>query len=416
MANTQIVSKMASQLIGSEILKIAAEINALKASGKRIYNFTVGDFDPQYFPVPKLLSDEIKNSLDRQETNYPPSSGIMELRESVAQFYTREFKVPTKASEVLIAGGARPLIYTIFTALVDPGDTVIYPVPSWNNNHYCHLSGAKGIAVTCRAENAFLPVQRDFEPYIKSARLICLNTPLNPAGTNFSKAALLEICEAVVSENKRRVVANEKPLYVMFDHIYWKIAHGATEHHYPLALCPEIKPFMIFVDGLSKYFCATGLRVGWSLVPENLMPSFSSLLGHIGAWAPKPEQMATAKLLNASSAVEDFVRSTKEKLAKRLFGVFEGIQQLKAQGLPVDVIRPQGGIYLSLRILPRQNLDTNEKIRKALLEKVGIAVVPFQAFGLQEDSGWFRLSMGAISEADSLEAVNKLKEFLLTLS
>jgi aspartate aminotransferase len=107
MSHTQIVSKMAANLIGSEVLKIAGEINALKASGKKILNFTVGDFDPKYFPIPDLLSQEIAAALKKQETNYPPSSGITELRESVARFYTQEFKTPTKSSEVLIAGGAR---------------------------------------------------------------------------------------------------------------------------------------------------------------------------------------------------------------------------------------------------------------------------------------------------------------------
>jgi len=408
------VSQMASQLIGSEVLKIAGEIQSLKASGKKILNFTVGDFDPKFFPIPELLTEEIKQSFSKSETNYPPSSGMPELRSAVAEFYTREFKTQTLASEVLIAGGARPLIYTIFTALVDPGDTVLYPVPSWNNNHYCHLSKANGIAINCGAENSFLPTVAQLAPHFKKARLLCLNSPLNPTGTNFSKQSLVEICSLVIEENEARISRNEKPLYLMFDQIYWKLTHGAAQHFFPTALVPKIKPFVIYVDGISKYFCGTGLRVGWSILPESLMSPFSAILGHVGAWAPKPEQIATAKFLNSSANVNAFIDVTREKLLQRLSTMFEGIQELKKLGLPIDAIRPEGGIYLSLQLQSRQKNLTNEALRKLLLEKAGIAVVPFQAFGLPADSGWFRLSMGAVSKEDCIEALKNIRHFLLT--
>jgi aspartate aminotransferase len=408
-------SEMAENLIGSEVLKIASEINALKLAGKKILNFTVGDFDPKFFPIPLILKDGTKSALDAGETNYPPSSGVQLLREAVARFYTREFGYPTESKEVIIAGGARPLIYCIFTSLLDPGDVVLFPVPSWNNNHYSHLSRARTITLNCQAENGFLPTVEDLKPHLNVARLLCLNSPLNPTGTIFKENELKKICEAIVLENIRRQDLKQRPLFVMYDQIYWKVTHNKAKHFQPVQLCPEMKPYTFFVDGISKYFCGTGLRVGWSIVPENMIGPLSSLLGHIGAWAPKPEQIAAANFLEMKNEVDDFVAATLQKLAPRLSKLFEGILGLKNKGLPVDAIRPEGGIYISLQIKAQKKYGSNESLRKALLQQSGIALVPFQAFGLNEESGWFRLSVGAVSEQDCIDAIAKLEEFLLTL-
>src|SRR5439155_10911164 len=117
------------------------------------------------------------------ETNYPPSDGVLKLRERVRDFYRERLQLDVPIESVVIAGGSRPIIYAAYRAVVDPGEKVIYPVPSWNNNHYCHLVGAKGIAVETDPEHGFLPTAKSLQPYLKKARLLSLCTPLNPAGT-----------------------------------------------------------------------------------------------------------------------------------------------------------------------------------------------------------------------------------------
>jgi aspartate aminotransferase len=405
----KLVSEMASSLVGSEILRIAGEINQLKAGGKDITNFTVGDFDPNFFPIPEELKVAIGDALRANHTNYPPSSGIASLRETVAEFYTSSFGIPTRASEVLIAGGARPLIYSIFTTLLDPNDTVVYPVPSWNNNHYTHLARCRGVIVETKPENGFMPTAAELAPHLRDARLLCLNSPLNPCGTVFREKDLREICDLVVEENSRPGRSG-RPLFLMYDQIYWKLTHGDAKHLNPVALCPAIRPYTVFVDGLSKYFCGTGLRVGWSVIPETMIAQFSSVLGHVGAWAPKPEQVATNVFLKDTRATDAFIAEAGLRLQKRLEPLYDGLARFKKQGLPVDAIRPEGGIYLSMKIEPKGR--TNEQIRVQLLQEAGIAVIPFQSFGLKPDSGWFRLSVGAVSEADIANALTKLENFL----
>ena len=129
------VSAMAGQLVGSEILKIAGEIRAMKAKGARISDLTVGDFNPKHFPIPAALMRAIELALAAGETNYPPSNGVLELRHAVQRFYERELGLRYPLESILIASGARPVIYGTFRTVVDPGERVVYPTPSWNNNH-----------------------------------------------------------------------------------------------------------------------------------------------------------------------------------------------------------------------------------------------------------------------------------------
>ncbi|MFP5288215.1 MAG: pyridoxal phosphate-dependent aminotransferase, partial [Thermoanaerobaculia bacterium] len=195
---TSRVSTMASGLIGSVILRIAGEIRALVATGRPVCDLTVGDFNSRYFPIPSQLLAGVHAALERGETNYPPSSGLARLREAVARFYERELGLRYPAESVLVAGGARPLISCIFQTVCDPGDRVVYTVPSWNNDHYVHMVGAVGVPVECRPERRFLPSREDLAGVLPGARLLCLNSPLNPTGTAFEPAVLQEICEEVL--------------------------------------------------------------------------------------------------------------------------------------------------------------------------------------------------------------------------
>src|SRR6266404_1500477 len=193
------LSAMARQLIGSEILKIAAEIRAAVTSGHQIANFTVGDFSSKEFPIPDRLRDGTLKALAAGETNYPPADGVLRLREAVREFWRDRFQMEVPLESIVVAGGSRPVIYAAYRALIEPGDVVVYPVPSWNNNHYCHLVGARGVALETDPEHGFLPTAASLEPHLKTARLIALNTPLNPAGTVLAPEEVKRISEAVAA-------------------------------------------------------------------------------------------------------------------------------------------------------------------------------------------------------------------------
>lgn len=415
------VSQMAETLIGSEILKLAAEINAKIKSGEKVYNMTVGDFNPKIFPIPELLKDEIITAYNDDETNYPPASGISELVISVSQFLSKYEGLEYSTDEILIAGGARPLIYSTFMAILDPHDTVLYPVPSWNNNHYCHLSSCNQIAIETKPENNFMPTVAELRPHIEKAQLLALCSPLNPTGTAFTKQGLSEICELVLEENARRG-SDEKPLYLMYDQMYWVLTHGKTEHVNPVSLIPELKNYTIFIDGISKAFAATGIRLGWGFGPKKVIDKMKSIVGHIGAWAPKPEQVATAKFLKQDEAIGLYLSEFKHEISVRLEKLFKGFMTLKSEGFPVDAIAPQAAIYLTVQFNIKGKLTvggnvigSTSDITAYILNEAKVGLVPFSAFGASMDSTWYRISVGTAKLEDIEQLIINLRDALKKL-
>jgi aspartate aminotransferase len=412
------VSTLARGVVGSEILKIAAEIRTLKARGVSICNLTVGDFDPAYFPIPEDLLEGTRRALAEGHTNYPPSDGVLALREAVVRLYTRELGLTYPVESVLVAAGARPLLYGTYKTLIDPGDVAVYSVPSWNNNHYAYLSGARAVEITVSVASNFFPTLEQLAPHMSVARLILINSPLNPTGTVIDPEELRKITVAVVEENERRKTTGARPLYLVYDQVYRTLTFGAAHHATPVSLVPESAPYVLLLDAASKAFCATGLRVGWGVMPPAIRKRMADILGHVGAWAPKPEQVAMARLLDSPATIDAFERGMKARIQDRLAALYEGFSAMKRDGLPVDMIAPQGAIYLSARFdffgrpFRGKSISTNEEIRHLLLDETGLAVVPFQAFGLKEETGWFRLSIGAVSMADIAEVLPRVRALM----
>lgn len=416
------LSSLAAKLEPSTILRIAGEIRLLQAQGRDICDLTVGDFDPKHFPIPDKLRDGIKAALDTGATNYPPSAGIPALREAVQRFYSRQLGLNYPVDSVLIAAGARPLIYALFRIVVEPGDMVAYPAPCWNYPFYAEILGARGEAMVCAAEDQFQPKPGALAGAIRKARLIAINTPLNPAGTVTPRDAVLRLSEAILGENSERERRGERPVYLMYDHIYWMLSFG-VEHVTPPALLPEMAKYTIFIDGISKAFAATGLRVGWALGPTDVIAKMNTMLMHVGAWAPRPEQTASAAILDDDEAIARYHAIFKPALERRLMALHLGFQALKAEGHAVDSISPTGAIYVSVRVHPFGKkapggavLSTNEDVRKFLLEGAGLGVIPFQAFGVPGDSGWMRISVGAVGEAQVASGLARLGASLRGLS
>ena len=152
--------------------------------------------------------------------------------------------------------------------------------------------------VETSAKTNFLPTAAHLAPHLSQITLIALCSPLNPTGTVFTKEALSEICQLVVQENKQRKKKKTKPLYLLFDQVYWTLTYGETHHVDPVSLNKHMKPYTIYIDGLSKAVAATGVRVGWAMGPSTIISKMTAILGHMGGWSPKPEQVGSARFLN----------------------------------------------------------------------------------------------------------------------
>ena len=412
------LSNLSETLIGSEIVKLGGEIREKIRHGERIYNFTVGDFDPAIFPIPKELEEEIIDAYRKHFTNYPAAEGNLDLREAVTSFIKEMEGLDYGPNEILVASGGRPLIYATFRAICDKGDKIIYAVPSWNNNHYTHFVGGEHVVVEATPENNFMPAANDIRPFIKQATLISLCSPQNPTGTTFRREELEAICDMVLEENIRRG-DNEKKLYVMYDQMYWHLTYGDIKHYDPVSLRPAMREYTIYIDAISKVFASTGVRVGWSMGPSNVMSKMKAILTHIGAWAPMAEQKAVAKFLPQREAIKKYLSHFKSEIEERLRRIYDGLMKLKEKGLAVDAIAPEAAIYLTIKVDLVGKTTTDGKlladqsdVTAYLLNEASLAVVPFYAFGASRNSPWYRLSVGTCNKEEIGEMISKLGEAL----
>eukprot|EP00051_Salpingoeca_urceolata_P021982 m.351705 g.351705 ORF g.351705 m.351705 type:complete len:447 (-) comp19898_c1_seq5:1446-2786(-) len=405
----------------SKIIQLSARIKELQAEGKTVYNLTLGDFSPQYFPMPDRLKELIIQAYKDNLTSYAPASGLLELRESVTKYLERFQHVQYTADEVIVTSGARAGIFLATQALVGPADKIVYAVPSWNTKSYGALTAGVSIVLDASPDNGFMPLPEQLEPHIADASLIALCSPLNPSGTVMSRKTVEAITEMVIAENKRRDTQGRRRLYVLFDMIYWNLTYRG-EFVSPVQVDSRMKEFTICIDGISKCFASTGVRVGWAVGPAHVIGRMKALLGHMGAWAPKPEQWATAKFLCEFDVVEAYLADTRGKVHARLQALAAGIQALKSEGLPCDCIPPAAAMYLTVKfpLVGRHTSDGKaianvEDQSKWLLENASLGIVPFNAFGATTTE-WYRISVGTIDLDDIDLIISDLRTALKTLT
>ncbi|HTO15925.1 MAG TPA: pyridoxal phosphate-dependent aminotransferase [Edaphocola sp.] len=414
------LSKLANSLVGSEIVKLGNDINNKIANGANIYNYTIGDFNSDFFPIPNFLKEEILKAYESGYTNYPPGEGLLSLRESVSSFVKKHQGIDYAINEIQIGCGGRPFIYTIFRTIVDPGDKVIYAIPSWNNNHYTSMCGAVACEIDTTPENNFLPTPESIAPHLADATLLCLCTPQNPTGTVLDKDSLKKICDLVIAENKERG-ADQKKLYVLFDQMYSLLTFKGTEHFHPVQLNPEMKDYTITLDGISKSFAGTGVRVGWGFGPASIISKIKALMSHIGTWAPMAEQVATSIFLNNDEVVQQSLKEQKDKIEERLWKIYEKIENLNKKGLTIEAIAPLAAIYMTIKIdlkgktFKGKTFTNQEEVTQFLIDEVGLALVPFHCFGASTETPWYRVSVGTAKLEDLDIIFNKLEEVLNTL-
>ena len=416
------LSHLAETLIGSEIVKLGGDIREKIRRGEKIYNFTVGDFDPTIFPIPKQLEEEIISAYRQHFTNYPAAEGNLDLREAISHFIKERECLDFTTEEILVGCGGRPLIHALYYTVCDTGDKVIYAAPSWNNNHYTHFVGGEHVVIEARAENNFMPTVDEIRPFIKDATLLSLCSPQNPTGTTFTRHDLEGICDLVLEENATRQ-GHDKKLYVLYDQMYWHLTYGDIQHYNPVSLRPGMKEYTIFIDAISKVFASTGVRVGWALGPARVISKMKAILTHTGAWGPMAEQKALAKFLYQKENIDNYLTRFKNEIELRLRTIYDGLMELKKEGFAVDAIAPQAAIYLTVKMdlrgkrsADQKELITQGDVTDYLLNEAKLAIVPFYAFGAAKSSPWYRLSVGTCKKEEIPEMFVQLKKALQKLS
>jgi aspartate aminotransferase len=169
--------------------------------------------------------------------------------------------------------------------------------------------------------------------------------------------------------------------------------------------------YTVTLDAISKSLTGTGLRLGWMALPPSLAAPVIALIGHMGAWPARPIQKAAAGIYSDFDLLENYFDELDEKIAARMEILKTKLSKMHPM---IEIVQPQGGIYLTVRfnLFEKIGATSNEEIRQWLLNEAGVAVVPFQAFGLEDESGWFRISIGAVGLEDVVASMDRLEAAL----
>jgi aspartate aminotransferase len=402
------LSQMANSMERSQILAIAAEVRTMIADGKQVTPYTIGDFSPEHFEVPPRFIELMHEALDDGQTNYPPAAGLPELRCALADWMKHRFGLDVGAEGIIVGSGARPVLYAAFRLFLEAGDGLAHGVPAWNNHYYVHLNDAVDISLVGTVESRFLPTAAQLKERIAETRVLVLNSPLNPTGTCFTKEELGAICDVILEENARR---DGKPVMLIYDQVYSTMTAPEIKHVHPVQVRPEMFEYTVTLDAVSKSLTGTGLRLGWMALPPSLAAPVIALIGHMGAWPARPIQKAAAGIYSDFDLLENYFDELDEKIAARMEILKTKLSKMHPM---IEIVQPQGGIYLTVRfnLFEKIGATSNEEIRQWLLNEAGVAVVPFQAFGLEDESGWFRISIGAVGLEDVVASMDRLEAAL----
>ncbi|MGC9138857.1 MAG: pyridoxal phosphate-dependent aminotransferase [Thermoplasmata archaeon] len=351
------VSDIVKSVSPSATIKLLYKETELKSKGEKIISFSLGEPD---FSTPEEVLNFACKKMYEGKTHYTPSSGIIELRNRIAEKYKKENKVNVEEKNVIVTP-TKFGIYMSYLTLLNPGDEILIPDPGWVSYvEMAHLVGAKPVFYKLNEEDNFQIDEEDMKKKITDkTRVILINTPSNPTGSILNKNSL-----KIVGD-----LANEKNLFIISDEIYEKIIFEGE--HISIASMDNLFERTVTVNGFSKSHAMTGLRIGYVIADESLIKYMDNVQQHTLTCAPSFSQYAALK------ALDDEVDSKKmvEEFRKRREVIYSGLSKIPY----FNVKKPEATFY----IFPRFDYGGLNSMDMAtfLLEKLKISVVPGIAFG-----------------------------------
>lgn len=391
------VSKMAAAVQPSATLAAAAMARELRAAGKRVYDFSLGEPD---FPTPEHIMAAGIDAMRRGHTHYTPAAGIPELRAAVARSYQKKYGLRYAPEQVLITSGAKPALHNALASLVGPGDEVLIPSPYWvSYSDLVSMTGASFRLVPTSRSDAFKMSPMQLRAALTPrSRVLMLNSPANPTGTVYSRAELEALADVVLESN----------LAVLSDEIYEQLLYDGAEPTCFAMLRPGLPERTITISGASKSYAMTGWRMGCALGPRAIITAMANVQSQeTGCPCSISQYAALAALEGDQSCVE---RMRKEFEARRDL-VCSRLQQMPGVSLAV----PGGAFYAFFDVtahlghtLGGRPVRDSAGFCQALLERAHVNLIPGSAFGAE---GYVRLSFAA-SREELQEGLDRLEQFL----
>ncbi len=360
---------------------MAAKAKEVKASGKTVYDFSLGEPD---FDTPRHIRDAAVAAMNAGHTHYTPSSGIPELRAAVARQYQQRHGLSYSPQQVVISNGAKHALHNVFTALCNPGDEVVIPAPYWvSYAELVKLTGAVPVIVSTRPENDFKLTPAELRAAITprtTILLIC--SPSNPTGGMYDPADLAALADVVL----------EKNLVVVADEIYERLVYGQHRFASFATVRPGLADRTVLVNGCSKAYAMTGWRIGWTISPANVAKAIDNLQSQETS---NPCSVSQYAALAALDGPQQCVDAMLAEFAKRRDFVRERIASLPGLSCSeiggafyafIDIRKHLGRTYGGVRV------DTSAQWCLELLSQQSTALVMGSAFGAE---GYARLSFAA---------------------
>ncbi|MEX2119018.1 MAG: pyridoxal phosphate-dependent aminotransferase [Pirellulales bacterium] len=391
-------SRIVQALEPSATLAMAAKAKQLKANGKTVYDFSVGEPD---FITPRHIREAAAAAMDAGHTHYTPVAGIPELRAAVARQYQQRHGLEYSPQQVVVSNGAKHSLHNVFTALLNPADEVIIPAPYWvSYAELVKLTGARPVIVPTREADDFklrpAQLQAALSP---NSRMLLICSPSNPTGTIYSPDELGQLAE----------VAIERDLLVVADEIYERLVYGTHRFASFATLRPALPQRTVTVNGVSKAYAMTGWRIGWTLSPVEVARSMESLQSqetsnpssisqYAALAALEGPQQCVDEMLAEFSRRRDYVRGRIAQLpavtGPDMGGAFYAFINIQAH-----LGRSYGGVWVG---------DSSQWCLE-LLAQQGVATVMGSAFGAE---GYARISFATSLESlrsgfDRIEAFLK---------
>ncbi|MDR3604174.1 MAG: pyridoxal phosphate-dependent aminotransferase [Syntrophaceae bacterium] len=385
-----VLSERAAQLKPSATLAISAKEKELKSQGIDVIGFGAGEPD---FPTPPRIREAGKRSLDRGETFYTPVGGTLELRKAVAHRFLEDYGLEYRPENIVVSCGAKHSLYNIFQAIAGPGDEVICVAPYWvSYPEMVALAGAKPVIVETSEKNLFEPdVETIASKITPSTKAIILNYPSNPSGTMYSEEFLGRLAGLV----------SDKDLLVISDEIYDKLLFDGKTYT-PFATFPGMKPRTITVNGVSKTYAMTGLRIGY-LATDNL-EIVKATTNIQSQSTSNPSNTAQAAAVEALSGPQSEVSEMRRIFERRRDLIVDLVNQIPA----LSVVKPQGAFYAFVNVskfIGKSGVSSSVDFARYLLEKHHVACVPGAPFGSDDH---VRLSFATKEEIIS-EGMRRIK-------
>ncbi len=384
------LSSRLNNITPSYTIGISSKVRDLKSSGKNIIDLSIGEPD---LSVPNAAIQHGINSLNENLTNYDLVPGLKILRDELSKKLNLENNCDYTPEEIIVSSGAKNAITNALLAILNPGDDVLVPKPYWvSYPEMIKLVNANPVFIETNKENEFKLTKDILEKSITpKTRMLFLNNPSNPTGAVYSKEELLEIADVCIKNN----------IYILADEIYERICY--KDKFVSIAsLSNDIKNITITINGFSKSFAMTGLRIGYSASNKEIAKAISAIQGHLVSHPSLTSQyIAYGALKDCSDSISDMV----DIYCSRRNKVVDILNQCNK----LNYVTPDGAFYTFIDLsMVKNNLNYTDSFSiefcNKLLDEYEVAAVPGIAFGMDD---YIRISY-ACSESSFTEGLKRI--------